>query len=147
MKKLFIILGFLTPFILMGQIPVEQKVVFDCASDDMDYVSSRMWLIAESAREFEEKKIPYRMVLTIHSGCTEIVSQEAAKEDETLQKIQNILTELSDKYHVAIEGCELAINRNGYTKKDLHPVITTVRNSITRVIMLQNEGYAFIPYH
>lgn len=147
MKKLFIILGFLTPFILMGQTPAEQKVVFDCASDDMDYVSSRMWLIAEIAREFEEKKIPYKMVLTIHSGCTEIISQEAAKEDETLQKIQNILTELSDKYHVAIEGCELAINRNGYTKKDLHPVITTVRNSITHVIMLQNEGYAFIPYH
>jgi len=147
MKKLFIILGFLTPFILMGQTSMEQKVVFDCASDDMDYISSRMWLIAESAREFEEKKIPYKMVLTIHSGCTEIVSKEAAKEDETLQKIQNILTELSDKYHVAIEGCELAINRNGYTKKDIHPVITTVRNSITRVIMLQNEGYAFIPFH
>jgi len=147
MKKLLVILGLLVPLVLMPKTPMEQKVVFDCASDDMDYVSSRMWLIAESAREFEEKKIPYKMVLTIHSGCTEIVSREAAKEDETLQKIQKRLTELSNKYHVAIEGCELAINRNGYTKKDLHPVITTVRNSITRVIMLQNEGYAFIPYH
>ncbi len=147
MKKILIMLSLLTPFTLIAKTPVEQKVVFDCASDDMDYVSSRIWLIAETIREFEEKKVPYKAVLTIHSGCTEIVSREAAKEDETLYKIQKKLTELSEKYHVSIEGCELAINRNGYTKKDLHPVVTIVRNSITRVIMLQNEGYAFIPYH
>ena len=147
MKKLLMGLGFLIPFTLMAEIPGEQKVVFDCASDDMDYVSSRMWLIAETAKEFEEKSIPFKMVLTIHSGCTEIISKEAAKEDETIQKIQKRVTELSKKYHVSIEACELAIQSHHLKKEDILPVVRTVRNSITRVIMLQTEGYAVITYH
>ena len=146
MKKLLIALGVIAPMLMFAQTPQEQKAVFDCASDDMEFVSSRMWLIAQSAKEYEELKVPYKFVLTIHSGCTEILATENAKDDETIAKIQKRMEELSTKYKVSVEGCQLAIDRNGYKKEDMVPFMTSVRNSITRVINLQTDGYSLITF-
>ncbi|HHH20103.1 MAG TPA: hypothetical protein ENK86_06310 [Campylobacterales bacterium] len=146
MKKLLLALALLLPLLSVAETPSERKAVFDCSSDDMDFVSSRMWLIAESAKEYQELKVPYQFVLTIHSGCTEIMAKESAEEDETIAKIQQRMEELSTKYKVSVEGCQIAIDRYGYAKKDLLPFITPVRNSITRVINLENEGYALITF-
>lgn len=122
-----------------------QKAVFDCASDDMRYVGSRIWLIEQSAKELKEKKIPYQFVLTVHSGCTPLMDNESG--EETIEMIQKRLKVLVDTYDLKIEACGIALERFGYDTEDLLPYVSTVRNSITRVIELQNSGYAFIPYH
>lgn len=57
------------------------------------------------------------------------------------------MKELSEKHDVSIEACQLALNSRDITKKDLLPFVSSVRNSITRVITLQNDGYAFIPFN
>lgn len=123
-----------------------QKVVFDCSSDNLSYVGSRFWLIEESAKEYLETKTPYEMVLTIHSGCIETVSKEAAFGDSIMQKIQKKLTTLMQTYHVRVEACNIALNRYGIEKSDQLDGIHNVRNSITRVIELQNKGYAIISF-
>lgn len=145
-KLSLLLVVMLLPFLVHANEPIKQNVVFDCSSSDMGYVSSRMWLIEESAKEYKEKKVPYDIVLTIHSGCTEIVSKDAAEGDKVMEKIQTRLQNLSNTYGVTIEACEIALNRYGIDKEDYIPTIKTVRNSITRVIQLQNEGYAFIPF-
>lgn len=122
-----------------------QKAVFDCSSGDMKFVGSRMWLIEQSAKELVEKKIPYEFVLTVHSGCTPLIDQESG--EETIEMIQKRLKVLHDTYGLKIEACGIALERFGYEDEDLLPYVSTVRNSITRVIELQNNGYAFIPYH
>ena len=143
MKKLFILV-----ILFYGSLfakPTVQKAVFDCASKNMKFVSSRIWLIEQSAKEYAEKKIPYEFILTIHSGCTPIV--EKGSDNKMIQKIQERLQTLSQSYNLKVEACAIAVDRFGYEKEDLLPFIYTVPNSITRVIGLQNSGYAFIPYH
>ena len=131
--------------ITLNILHAEQKAVFDCAASDMRFVHTRMSLIEFSAKEFKEKNIPYNFVLTIHSKCTPIV--EKASEDKVIKAIHKKLNKLKNNYNVKIEACEIATNKFGYEKSDLLPSVDVVNNSITRVITLQNDGYAFIPYH
>jgi intracellular sulfur oxidation DsrE/DsrF family protein len=142
MKKwilgLFLIVGF------AYATPV-QKAVFDCAAKDMGFVSSRIWLIEESAKELKAKNIPYALVLTIHSGCTPIIDK--TDDDKMMKTIHKRLETLVNNYGVKVEACGIAVDRYGYEKEEILPFISTVKNSITRVIELQNSGYALIPYH
>ncbi len=147
MKKVLSVISLLLPLLLSAETPKKQNVVFDCASDNLSYISSRLWLIEESAKEYKEKKTPYHIVLTIHSGCTEIVSKESAEGDKLMQNIQKKLQNLSSKHDVSVEACQIVTDRYGIEKDDLVENVKLVRNSITRVIELQNEGYAYIPYH
>jgi intracellular sulfur oxidation DsrE/DsrF family protein len=147
MKKMLLLLVMVLPLSLLAEDVKEQKVVFDCSSGDFDFVSSRMWLIEQSALEYKESKTPYKMVLTIHSGCTDILSTENGEDDETIEKIQKQLQALSEKQEVSIEACQIALDNRHITKKELLPFVSTVRNSITRVIALQNDGYALIPFN
>ncbi|MEW5832560.1 MAG: DsrE family protein [Campylobacterota bacterium] len=122
------------------------KAVFDCANKDMKYIASRMFLIEESAKELRAAHRPYEFVLTVHSGCTPVITEDVG-DDEVKKGISERLKKLSRQYNVKIEACEIAMERFGIEKSDLPEHIGTVRNSITRVIQLQNNGYAFIPYH
>ncbi|MBN2870271.1 MAG: DsrE family protein [Campylobacterales bacterium] len=122
------------------------RAVFDCAAKDMKFVASRMFLIEESAKELKAKNVPYEFVLTIHSGCTPIAVEEEG-DDEVKRGISQRLKKLHAEYGVKIEACEIALERFGIEKNDLPSHVGSVRNSITRVIELQNDGYAFIPYH
>ena len=140
MKKIIIsLLMFLS---LAG---ANQKAVFDCASEDMRFVYTRMSLIELTAKELQETKTPYDFVLTIHSKCTQIVDKSS--EDKYIKNIHKKLETLKTAYNVKIEVCGIAVDRLGYEKSELLPFVDIVNNSITRVISLQNQGYAFIPYH
>ena len=123
-----------------------QNVVFDCSSANKKFVASRLWLIDLSIKEYVANNTPYNVVLTIHSGCTDIVSTKVAADDKMMKKIHKKLVKISAHENVSIEACQIAVDRFGIEHKDLHPFITLVPNSITRVISLQNDGYAFIPF-
>jgi intracellular sulfur oxidation DsrE/DsrF family protein len=99
-----------------------------------------------SIKEFIAKGTPYNVVLTIHSGCTDIVSMNIADDDKMMKNIQKKLELVSKYQNVSIEACQIAVDRFGIEHHELHPFITLVPNSITRVISLQNDGYAFIPF-
>jgi intracellular sulfur oxidation DsrE/DsrF family protein len=131
---------------LMKQEVKTQNVVFDCSSSDKKYVASRLWLVDMSIKEFIAKGTPYNVVLTIHSGCTDIVSTNIADDDKMMKNIQKKLELVSKYQNVSIEACQIAVDRFGIEHHELHPFITLVPNSITRVISLQNDGYAFIPF-
>ncbi|CAA6805901.1 MAG: Unknown protein [uncultured Sulfurovum sp.] len=121
----------------------KQTVVFDCSSADKKFIASRLWLIDISLQEYEDKKIPYDAVLTIHSGCTDIL---APKEDKSTAKIEKMLNKISKHKNLSIEACQIAVDRFKIKHDDIYPFIKLVPNSITRVIALQNNGYAFIPF-
>lgn len=121
------------------------KAVFDCAAGDMKFVNSRMWLIEESAKELSAKKVEYDFVLTIHSKCTQIVKK--SQNDEMVKMIHKRLKKLKEVHGVKIKACEIALNRWKIDEDDMLPFIDTVKNSITEVIKLQNNGFALIPYH
>lgn len=123
-----------------------QNVVFDCSSANKKFVASRLWLLDLSIKEYIANNTPYNVVLTIHSGCTDIVSTKITTDDEMMNNIHKKLETISKYDNVSIEACQIAVDKLGIEHKDLHPFITLVPNSITRVISLQNDGYAFIPF-
>ena len=123
-----------------------QNVVFDCSSADKKYVASRLWLIDMSIKEYIANGTPYNAVLTIHSGCTDIVSKNVASDDKMMKNVHKKLKIVSEHENVSIEACQIAVDRFKIKHQDLHPFISLVPNSITRVISLQNDGYAFIPF-
>lgn len=123
-----------------------QNVVFDCSSSDKKFVASRLWLIDISIKEYVANMIPYNVVLTIHSGCTDIVSKNIADDDEMMKNIHKKLENISKYENVSIEACQIAVDNFSIDHDELHPFIRLIPNSITRVISLQNDGYAFIPF-
>jgi len=123
-----------------------QNVVFDCSSANKKFVASRLWLIDLSIKEYVANNTPYNVVLTIHSGCTDIVSKNIADDDKMMKSIQKKLEIISQYENVSIEACQIAVDRFGIEHHEVHPFIILVPNSITRVISLQNDGYAFIPF-
>lgn len=123
-----------------------QNVVFDCSSANKKFIASRLWLIDLSIKEYVANNTPYNVVLTIHSGCTDIVSTKVSTDDKMMKNIHKKLKIVSKHKNVSIEACQIAVDRFGIEHKDLQPFITLVPNSITRVISLQNDGYAFIPF-
>lgn len=123
-----------------------QNVVFDCSSANKKFVASRLWLIDLSIKEYIVNNVPYNVILTIHSGCTDIVSTKVSTDDKMMKNIHKKLETVSKHDNVSIEACQIAVDRFGIDHKDIHPFITLVPNSITRVISLQNDGYAFIPF-
>jgi len=138
----------LLPFFALAQTAQTEKqtVVFDCSSADKKYVASRLWLIDASIKEYQSNNTPYDVVLTIHSGCTDIVSKNVADDNKMMKNIHKKLSKLSAHQNVSIEACQIAVDRFKIKHTDLHPYIKLVPNSITRVIKLQNDGYAFIPF-
>ena len=148
MKLKFLSLLALLPLLTFAQSTEasKQTVVFDCSSADKKYIASRLWLIDTSIQEYQDNKTPYDVVLTIHSGCTDIVSKNVKKDDKMMKSIHKKLTKLSKHENVSIEACQIAVDRFKIKHSDLHPFIKLVPNSITRVIRLQNDGYAFIPF-
>ncbi|QFR49087.1 DsrE family protein [Sulfurimonas lithotrophica] len=140
MKK--ILVSFVMLFSILS---AEQKAVFDCAAGDMKFVLTRMKLIDMTAKELKQKNIPYDFVLTIHSKCTPIVNKKSDNKD--IKAIHQKLTQLKREHNVKIEACKIATNKFGYKKDDIISEADIVKNSITRVIQLQNSGYALIPYH
>jgi intracellular sulfur oxidation DsrE/DsrF family protein len=150
-------LGTLLPVLSMAQIsqvalPAAyddvkvQNVVFDCSSGNEKYIASRLWLIDLSIEEYKNKGIPYNAVLTIHSGCTKIVSQNVDADDKMMKNIHEKLKSVAAHENISIEACQIAVDRHKIKHSDLHPFIKLVPNSITRVISLQNDGYALIPF-
>lgn len=131
---------------VVEQVVKTQNVVFDCSSGDKKYVASRLWLIDLSIKEYVANNEPYNVVITIHSGCTDIVSSKVAEDNKIMKNIHQKLEKVSTYENVSIEACQIAVDRFGIEYKDLHPFVTLVPNSITRVISLQNDGYAFIPF-
>ncbi len=158
MKLRTLVLVAFIPFYALAQIsqievvPVVKKevktqnVVFDCSSANKKYVASRLWLIDMSIKEYVANNTPYNVVLTIHSGCTDIVSKNIEDNDKIMKNIRKKLETISSYENVSIEACQIAVDNFGIYHDELHPFITLVPNSITRVISLQNDGYAFIPF-
>ena len=122
-----------------------QNVVFDCSSADKNYIVSMLERIDMSIKEYIANDIPYNAVLMIHSECTGIVSKNVANDDKIMKDIHHKLQSISEHQNISIEACQVSVERYGIDHHELHPFVTLVPNAMTRVISLQNDGYAFIP--
>jgi len=146
MKKLmlFLILSFSISF------AKQYKAVFDCSSSNERFILSRLFLIQKTAENFKEDNLNYKFEITMHGGCVLFLKKKLSdfpkKKRLIIQDIQNQLEILKELYGIEIKACNIALSRFNLSKKDILDFVDIVKNSWQEIIILQNNGYALVPF-
>ncbi|MDY0116863.1 MAG: hypothetical protein RBR59_04715, partial [Sulfurimonadaceae bacterium] len=124
LKNLFFVLFLAFSTSYAKENTITNKAVFDCAAKDLTYIATRLQLIEKTYLDFAELNQKSDFILTIHSHCTPIVSNDALffyteKESEVIKNIHKQLKKLSLSYHVEIRACEIALKHFNIDKSDL----------------------------
>lgn len=129
----------------------EYKAVFNCNSNDMQYVASRMFLVERTMDMIEKNGDTPKFAITIHGGCAPIVSKnydEIILDEGDLNSIelsQKQLVRLA-KRGVEIVVCAMSLNANTIPKEYVIPSVKISPNSFLETISYQNNGYALMVF-
>jgi len=148
MIKFFLLFNLLSMSLLQAE---EYKVVYDCSSDNANYIKSRMWLVGKTIDMIEEQGDTTKVAITIHGKCAIIVSKEydmivPEEDEESIKKAQDYLISLSKRKNVKIITCAMSLANNTIDKKEVLPFIQIVKNSFIDTIRYQNLGYALMTF-
>ncbi len=129
----------------------EYKAVFDCSSNNANYIKSRMWLVGKTIDMIEKRGDKATVAITLHGGCVQMVSQdyEMITPDEdikNIQKAQNYLILLSKRKNVKVIACAMSLSANAIEKSDVLPFVEVTPNSFIDTIGYQNDGYALMTF-
>ncbi|MEN4052913.1 MULTISPECIES: DsrE family protein [Sulfurimonas] len=129
----------------------EYKVVFDCSSNDANYLKSRMWLVGKTIDMIEEQGDSIKAALTIHGKCALIASEnyDMLVEGEAvnaMKQAQEYLIELSKRKNIELVVCAMSLNANSIDKEDVLPFLKISKNSYIDTIAYQNDGYALMTF-
>ena len=129
----------------------EYKAVFNCNSNDMQYVASRMILVERTMDMIEKNGDTLKFAITIHGGCAPIVSKnydEIILNEKDLSSIalsQKQLIKLAKK-GVEVVVCAMSLNANTIEKEDVISSVKISPNSFLETISYQNNGYALMVF-
>jgi len=147
MKHLFFILSVII-YTLQAQ---EYKAVFNCNTNDMQYVTSRMVLVERTMDMIEKNGDTPKFAITIHGGCAPIVSKNY--DEIILDKNDLDSIELSQKQLIKLAGrgveiivCAISLNANTIPEEDVISSVKISPNSFLETISYQNNGYALMVF-
>jgi intracellular sulfur oxidation DsrE/DsrF family protein len=147
MKNVILILMLLFSFSFSQEV---YKAVFDCSSSDARFVLSRLFLIQKTAENFKEDNLNYKFEITMHGGCVLFLKKKLSefpqKKRLTIQDIQHQIEILKELYGVKIKACNIALSRFNLKREDIVDFVDIVKNSWQEIIILQNKGYALVPF-
>lgn len=129
----------------------QYKAVFNCNSNDMQYVASRMVLVERTMDMIQKNGDTTKFAMTIHGGCAPIVSKnydEIVLNEKDLASIdlsQKQLVKLAKK-GVEIVVCAMSLNANTIDENDVIPSVKISPNSFIETISYQNNGYALMVF-
>lgn len=147
MKYLFLILVTLSSLVSAK----EYKAIFDCSSKDVNYISSRMFLIERTIDMIEHNGDKVKFALTIHGFCSAITSINfdelvEEKDIDTMKKAQLQLQHLIKKKNVKVTVCAMSLNANTIEQEDVLDFVHISPNSFLDTIAYQNDGYALMTF-
>lgn len=130
------------------------KVVYDVRDDDWDagvgkalyYV--RGLLEAYKSMGVTEDKLHISVVMhgpTTYWVLNDTASQERSEDPFDYNSNETIVNELLE-HGVSVEVCNSAMKVKGWTAKDILPGVKIVHDAYTRIIDLQQRGYAYIRF-
>lgn len=128
----------------------EYKAVFDCASGDMGYVASRMFLVERTMDMMSEAGDSTKFAITIHGGCAPIVAKEydefvKESELESTKLAQDQLKKLKS-LGVDVVVCAMSLNANTIDESEVIKEANISKNSFIETIAYQNDGYALMVF-
>ena len=129
----------------------EYKAVFNCNSNDMQYIASRMVLVERTMDMIEKNGGTSKFVITIHGGCAPIVSKnydEIILDEKDLASVdlsQKQLVKLANR-GIEIVVCAMSLNANTIDESNVIPSVKISPNSFIETISYQNNGYALMVF-
>ena len=128
----------------------EYKTVFDCNSNDMSYIASRMFLVERTMDMIESNGDSVNFAITLHGSCAKIVSKDydmLVKDDE-IQSVKLAQAQLIklDKKGVKIVVCAMSLNANAIDESSVISAAKISPNSFLETIKYQNDGYALMVF-
>lgn len=128
------------------------KVVYDIHSDELAAGTSKGLYYARGLFEaFRKQGVPASRVdahLVLHGDAAVMLLiddtyQMAVNDPFAVNPNAKIVQDLLD-LGVSVEICHSAMKSKGWKPKDVLPGVTIVHDGYTRLIKLQNDGYAYI---
>jgi len=128
----------------------EFRAVFDCSSSNEKLVLNRLFLIERTIKDFKEDGLKHNFEITLHGGCVLFLKKDLSKFSKKrriiITDLQNQLEILKELYGVKIKACNIALGRYSLKKKDILDFVDVVKNSWQEIIILQNKGFALVPF-
>lgn len=129
----------------------EYKAVFDCSSNDAQFIMSRMNLIDKTMQMIEKRSETAKFAITLHGGCVPMVSRtysEVIDDSDVLfiRQAQEALIRLSKNKNIEIVACAMSLDSNAIEKSDVLPFVRISENSFIDTIRYQNHGYAIMTF-
>lgn len=130
------------------------RVVYDIKDDIWDagigkgLYYARGLLEAYKSQGVSEKNIKISVVLhgpTVYWLLKEDAYREFKHDEFDFNPHDRVLHELL-AHGVSVEVCNLTLRGKGWTANDLMPGVTVVHDAYTRLIDLQQQGYAYIRF-
>jgi intracellular sulfur oxidation DsrE/DsrF family protein len=130
------------------------RVVYDIKDDVWDagigkgLYYARGLLEAYKSQGVSEKNIKISVVLhgpTVYWLLKEDVYRQHKHDEFDFNPHDRVLRELL-AHGVSVEVCNLTLRGKGWTADDLMPGVTVVHDAYTRLIDLQQQGYAYIRF-
>ena len=136
------------------KVPAEGKyrVVYDIRSDDISAgINNGLYYIRGLLEAFGKQNVKPEQLdihLVMHSAAAKALLindtfQMASDDPFAVNPNADIVDDLISR-GVSVEICNSAMKSKGWTEKDILPKVMIVHDGYTRLIKLQNDGYAYI---
>ena len=141
---------------LTSLIAVEQKVVFDLTSGDVDKIEKHLIKNIEGlAGYYKENDIEFKAVVVISGSAYKYFVKDLKaspfkgkmKVARAQKKLAPLLEKLHTQYGVEFDMCKGGMKARKIDKKVLYSYVKTDLNKSVYLIKWQNEGYAYLPVH
>ena len=136
------------------KVPAEGKyrVVYDIRSGDISAgVNNGLYYIRGLLEAFAKQNVNPEQLdihLVMHSGATKSLlideTFQTASDDPFAVNLNADIVENLISRGVSVEICNRAMKSKGWTEKDILPNVMIVHDGYTRLIKLQNDGYAYV---
>lgn len=130
----------------------EAKAVWDITTGDENIFMDRVQLIKETIESLKKRGIKPDFVLVIHGPAAKFVTKSLAgtkfegSKLDNLDQAQSLLQSLKNE-GTKIEVCSIAMKRGKISKENVQSFAVIEENVFENTIVLENNGYAYMPVH
>lgn len=130
------------------------RVVYEAKDDVQDAgIGKALYYVRGLLESYKALGVPQKELkisIVLHGSAAywvlnESTYQQFKNDDFAFNPNEHVIQELL-KHGVSVEVCQVSLRSKGWTGQDILPGVTVVRDAYTRIIDLQQQGYAYIRF-
>ncbi|MES9986613.1 MAG: hypothetical protein ABW077_01775 [Candidatus Thiodiazotropha endolucinida] len=116
------------------------KVVYDVTSSDPLDLTNILDRVSLLQNLYGNNSFDSKIVIVIHEGTIPLFAKTSAKYSHLMQRAKSLTFGEVIEFRLCITSAKL----QGYAANDFHDFIVMVPMADAEIIMLQNDGYAYL---